>query len=86
MGFPGFGQPAIRRPVHICPRGSILLATPAQGAPAEPDNVVADGREGAEVCGRGVAGEESPHHAAQPSSLFSHVPVPASPEVLADFQ
>ena len=86
MGYPGFGQPAVRQSVHVGPRRSILLAAPEQGAPPEFDHMVAKGREGARVGGHGVVGEEAPHRAAWPSSLFSNVLVPASPKVLRDFQ
>src|ERR1700722_14016408 len=86
MGYPGFGQPAIRQPVHVGPRRSILLAAPAQGAAPEFNDVVAERREGTVVGGYGVVGEEAPHHATQPSALLGHVLVPASPKVLADFQ
>ena len=48
--------------------------------------MVAECREGAVVGGDGVVGEEAPHHRSQPSSLFGHVLVPASPKVLTDFQ
>src|SRR5260221_14301310 len=86
MGYPRFGQPAIRQPVHVCPRRPILLAAPAQGAPPEFDDIVAECREGARVGGHGVVGEEAPHHRAQPLSLLSYRLVPASPEVPPDLQ
>jgi hypothetical protein len=59
---------------------------PAQGAPPEFDDMVTECREGAMVGRHGVAGEEAPHHAPQPSSLFSDVLVPSASEVFADFQ
>src|SRR5580700_4966747 len=86
MGYPGFGQPAVRQSVHVCPRRSILLAAPAQGAAPEFDDMVTECREGTTVGGHGVVGEEAPHHRPQPSSLFRDVLVPASPKVLTDFQ
>ena len=86
MGYPGFGQPAIRQPVHVGPRRSILLAAPEQGAPPEFDDMVAECREGTGVGGDGVVGEEASHHAAQPLTLFSDALVPSAPEVLRDFQ
>jgi hypothetical protein len=87
MGYLGFGQqPAIRQPVHVGPHRSILLAAPAQGAPPEFDDIVAECQKGAIVGGQGVIGEEAPHRTAQLSSLFSNVLVPESPEVLRYFQ
>src|SRR5258708_951576 len=86
MGYPGSGQPTSRQPVHVCPRRSILLATPAQGAAPEFNDMVAERRERSDVGGNGMVGKEAPHHRPQPSSLLSHVLVPASPKVLTDFQ
>lgn len=48
--------------------------------------MVAECREGAMVGRHSVVGEEAPHHASQPPSLFSDILVPAAPEVFADFQ
>jgi hypothetical protein len=48
--------------------------------------MVAECREGENVGGNGMVGEEAPHHRTQPPSLFSHALVPASPEVLRDLQ
>jgi len=86
MGNPGFGQPAAGQPIRACPRRSIFLTAPEQGASPEFDDMVAECREGAIVGGHGVVGEEAPHDAAQPTALLGHVLVPASPEVLSDFQ
>ena len=86
MGYPGFGQPAVRQPIHVCPRRSILLAAPAQGTAPKFHDMVAECRKGTTVRRHGVVGEEAPHHAAQPLALFSDALVPASPEVIGDFQ
>ena len=86
MGYPGFGQPAIRQPVHVCPRRSVLLAAPEQGATPEFDDMVAECRESTKVGGYGVVGEEASHHTAQPLSLLGNILVPPAPEVFRDFQ
>ena len=63
-----------------------LWLPPAQDAPPEFDDRVAERREGTRVGGHGVVCEEAPYHAAQPSTLLGHVLVAASPEVLSYFQ
>ena len=86
MGYAGLGQPACGQLADVLPCRAISLAAPAQGASPEIDDVVAERRKGTRIGGHGVVGEEAPHHTAQPSSLFGHVLVPASPKVLTDFQ
>jgi hypothetical protein len=63
---PGLGQPALGQLFHAFPRRAISLATPAQGASPEIDDIVAKRREGACVGGHRMVREETSHHSAQP--------------------
>jgi len=84
VGYPRLGQPAIGQPFHAPPRRTVPLATPAQGASPEFDDVVAECRQGAGVTGHGMVGEVAPHDRSQPLPLFGGVLVPAPPEFLLD--